>query len=94
VPAITPQRNRAPALMALLPAACSDAPPEPKRVNSDYSWSDRQEVIYQLQEVIRYEDEQERLQRDAQQAFSLPVDAATPAETGVATGEGENQRHQ
>ena len=81
-----------PALMIL--GACTDPPPEPRRAKSDHTWSDRQEVIYQLREVIRYEDDQERLRLEALRSLDLPVDTATPAKPAVTTGKRDDQDHQ
>ena len=77
----------------LLVAACSDAQHEPPRVKSDHTWSDQQEVIYQLREVIRYEDDQERQRRQELELLALPA-GARPPETGMPAGEGQNQGQQ
>jgi hypothetical protein len=36
-------------------------------------WSNQQEVIYQLQEVIKYEDDEERVRQENLRRLSLPV---------------------
>ena len=40
-------------------SGCTEPPPTPK---STESWSNEQEVIYQTQQVIRYEEEQYRVE--------------------------------
>lgn len=82
------------AFLLLALGGCSDPPAAATRVKSDHTWSDEQEVIYQLREVIRYEDERQRLRQNALQRLSLPVGATTPTETAVATGEGQDQQQQ
>ena len=54
-------------------------------------WSDEQEVIYQLRELIRYEEEQERLHRESMQTLSLPAGVTPATDANVSTGEGQNQ---
>ncbi|MEJ2694770.1 MAG: hypothetical protein P8166_17535 [Candidatus Thiodiazotropha sp.] len=54
-------------------------------------WSDEQEVIYQLRELIRYEEEQERLHRESMQTLSLPVGVTPATDADVSAGEGKNQ---
>ena len=88
--------HRIHALIAAVPLliGCTEPPPESRRAKSDHTWSDQQEVIYQLREVIRYEDDQEWQRREALQNLALPVDAAPPSEPAVATGKGDDQGQQ
>lgn len=73
---------------------CSDPSADTNKLTSDPDWSDRQEEIYQLREVIRYEDEQESVRREALRALSLSIDPTTSSEAGMATGVGEDQHQQ
>jgi len=91
--------RRIPALpfcLMLLPlSGCSPEPPSPPPTAATApAWSDQQEVIHQLREVIRYEDENARVRREALRELALDVDPATVPETGVAAGEGQDQSQQ
>lgn len=70
---------------------CPDTDTVAQEKASAHPWSDEQEVIYQLRELIRYEEEQERLQRESMRTLSLPLDLTPATDTGVSAGEGQNQ---
>ena len=65
--------------LILLPAplflGCSEAPVDPDEQAGELQWSDRQEEIHQLRELIRYEDETERQRQAELEALALPVDS-------------------
>ncbi len=82
------------AATTLLLGGCSGSSPDASKPPSDPDWSDRQEEIYQLREVIRYEDAQASVRREALRALSLSFDPTTSTETGMATGKGEDQDQQ
>ncbi len=94
MPSITALRLRSQIAGVLLLGGCSAPSPEPGTLDSDPDWSDRQEQIHQLQEVIRYEDEEERVRREALQSLTLSVDPAAATEAGVTAGKGEDQHQQ
>lgn len=80
--------------MSLLPAliwGCSEAPEETAERLTDPAWSDEQEVIHQLREVIRYEDEKEHQRQEDLKELALPVDLIAPGEPVMPTGEGQDQ---
>ena len=70
---------------------CSEPADEAVHASPDQEWSDRQEVIHQLREVIRFEDEQERQRIEDLQALSLPIDPTPAAKPKVPTGNGQDQ---
>jgi hypothetical protein len=85
------------ALMSLLPPllwGCCEKSDTANKTGSDQAWSDQQEEIHQLRELIRYEDETERQRRAELEALALPIDATTPAKAVVPAGEGQDQAHQ
>ena len=88
-----PRRICLPWLLWLPLSGCDGGKASPQAMPQDPTWSDRQEVIHQLRELIRYEDETERERREALRSLDLPVDSAAGTEAGVAAGIGENQRH-
>ncbi|MCU7813355.1 MAG: hypothetical protein KZQ77_19285 [Candidatus Thiodiazotropha sp. (ex Notomyrtea botanica)] len=66
-------------LSLILLNACNREVSESTPNNSSTFSSDEQEVIHQLQEVIRYEDAQESLRQQRMRELSLPLDrSATP----------------
>ncbi len=85
-----------PACLMLLPLpGCGPEPPSPPPTAAAApAWSDQQEVIHQLREVIRYEDENERVRREALRELALDVDPAAVPEPGVAAGKGQDQSQQ
>jgi hypothetical protein len=80
-------------LLACLPWGCCQAPETDQAPDKEQAWSDKQEVIHQLREVIRYEDETARQQQADLEALALPVDPIVPVEPPVPAGEGEDQKH-
>ena len=60
------------AFMLLLIAACSEAPHPPAHDR----WSTEEEVIYQLQEIIKYEDQQALLERQQLESLQLLRESA------------------
>ncbi len=74
-------------LAACTPEATAPPPPTPP-------WSDQQEVIHQLREVIRYEDESDRLRREALRDLALDIDPAAVPEAGMSAGKGQDQGQQ
>lgn len=81
--------------LMLLPllSGCSEAPPATNKKTGQPPWSDRQEEIHQLRELIRYEDETERQRQEELEALALPVDSIT-TEPVVPAGEGQSQTEQ
>lgn len=78
-------------LLPILIWGCSEAPEETDKRLTAPAWSDEQEVIHQLREVIRYEDESERQRQADLENLALPIDAMTPAEAAMPAGEGQDQ---
>jgi len=63
----------------LLCGGCEQPAPPSTGTTADSAWSPQQEVIYQLQEVIKYEDAEEQVRQAHLQRLSLPV--APPPES-------------
>ena len=63
-------------IMATLLSACDQEPDSQNQVGASQTWSDEEEVIHQLKEVIRYEDEEASLRQEQMKALSLPVDSS------------------
>ena len=71
---------------------CSKVPESDNNPDTQQTWSDKQEVIYQLREVIRYEDETALQQQADLEALGLLGEPIIPAEPPVPAGEGEDQK--
>jgi hypothetical protein len=78
-------------LCVISPAGCCEPPRQAPPVAPQADWSDRQEVIYQLREVIRYEDERQRQRLEELQALSLPVTDAAADYPGTSADNGQQQ---
>lgn len=78
-------------LLPVLILGCSKAPEQTAKGHTDPAWSDEQEVIHQLREVIRYEDETERQRQQDLRDLALPAGPIRPAESLVPAGEGQDQ---
>ena len=72
---------------------CSEKPTTANKENSEHPWSDRQEVVHQLRELIRYEDETAYQRQAELEALALPVDT-TAAEPAMPAGNGQGQTEQ
>ncbi len=83
-------------LTCLIPPllGCTETPDGGETSSNDTALSDRKEVIHQLREVIRYEDEKELQRRAELESLALPVDVAAPAKTMVPAGQGQSQAQQ
>ena len=80
-------------LLAHLFWGCSKTPTATDEQAGGQQWSDRQEEIHQLRELIRYEDETERQRQAELEALALPVDSAA-AKPLVPAREGQGQAQQ
>jgi outer membrane biogenesis lipoprotein LolB len=78
-------------LAPFLLLGCTETPDEAHDRGADPTWSDQQERIHQLREVIRYEDVTQRQRQGELEALALPVDITAPAEPVVPAGEGQDQ---
>ena len=64
--------------LLLFSSGCDQPVPDTgQKKSAQPGWSNQQEVIYQLQEVIKYEDDEERVRQENLRTLSLPV---TPPE--------------
>jgi hypothetical protein len=72
-------------------AGCSEPPRQAPPAAPKAHWSDRQEVINQLRELIRYEDERQRQSLEELQALSLPVADAAANYPGASADNGQQQ---
>jgi len=55
--------------LLVLGGACSDTPTSERKATNP--WSDQEEVLYQTREVIRYVDEQQRLERERLDSLNI-----------------------
>lgn len=80
-------------LLVTLSWGCSEAPSSAEKKADNPHWSDQQEEIHQLRELIRYEDETERQRQAELEALALPVETTAP-EPVMPAGEGQGQAEQ
>ncbi len=60
--------------LLLLCSGCNQPAPDiVQKASARPDWSNQQEVIYQLQEVIKYEDDEESVRQENLRKLSLPV---------------------
>lgn len=80
-------------LSLILLSACNSEISDSTQNISTSSSSDEQEIIHQLQEVIRYEDAQESLRQQQMRALSLPLDRSATPEPNMPTRKSDDQHN-
>jgi hypothetical protein len=64
------------AIVATLLSACDASNERSAQSDNPTEWSDKEEVIHQLKEVIRYEDMEASLRQEQLEELRLPNDSA------------------